>query len=89
MCFKTCLTVAVCAVCLLIFGGPVSAQSPSVTVDISPNPVARGSTATVTMTFSGLPLNSNLQYRAYVSQNFASCEGGGLGGPFSMSTGNN
>ena len=87
MCIKTYLTLVICAVFLLILGGPVSAQS--VSVDISPNSIVQGTSARVTMTFSGLPLNSNLGYRGYVSsQNFAACEGAGLGEIISFSTGN-
>ena len=90
MCIKTYLTVIVGAVCLFIIGGPVSAQSPSVSVDISPNPIVQGTSATATMTFSGLPLNSNLGYRGYVSSaNYLACEGAGLGEVISFSTGNN
>lgn len=83
---KSLLTASV-AVGLLLAAGISFAQNPSISVSFSRNSIQEGKSTTVTMTFRGLPLNTNMRYHGCVRENFPDCEGTGLGGVFDFFTG--
>ncbi|MCY4105871.1 MAG: LysM domain-containing protein [Chloroflexi bacterium] len=81
------LLIASVAAGLLLTTGVSFAQNPSIRVSFSENPIQEGAPATVTMTFSGLPRNTEMRFHGCVRENFADCEGAGLGGVFNFFTG--
>ncbi len=81
------LLIASVAAGLLLTTGVSFAQNPSIRVSFSENPIQEGAPATVTMTFSGLPRNTEMRFHGCVRENFADCEGAGLGNVLSFFTG--